>query len=315
MGDKFNVKEIFKLLIVLSVILLLSLMFPSNQSSQYASEQGTIWSQQDLFAETDFEILKSSEDLEDEAQQLSAKILPFYKSNETQTSKSVESISKNLITAFPTLQTQKDPLQKLLSDFYKRGVVDTKASASSYEIDVNGNRKRISNDALYSKSEFNSALQREIARFGLNDSERGSIDVIKFIVPNKILDQKAYQEKLKVAKENIPQVESIVKEGELIISKGEQISELTSKKLMAYNAHQSKQGFSGNQNWIRFLGFLILTCLIIGALIFYLRKYFPLIDDKIKSLVFVMMWPLLMGFLVFAVIKVGLRSLCMLSLY
>jgi len=301
MGDKFNVKELLKILIVLTVIVLLSLMFPSNKSNQYESSPGTIWANQDLFANEDFEILKSPEDIEKEASQLSSKILPFYKSDESQTEKSVQDITQYLTDSFGALKGQEASVKSLIGNLYKRGVLDIRASAPAYETVVNGNKKRIANDAVYDKTEFNAAVQRELSNFGLKQADRNKIDIVKLIKPNKIFDQKSYQEKLKVAKENIPQVESIVKKGELIISKGEEIDFVTSKKLNAFNAQQAGEGFSGIQNWIRFLGFLILTCLIIGALIFYLRKYFPTIDDKIVSLVFVMMWPLLMGFFVYAI--------------
>ena len=91
--------------------------------------------------------------------------------------------------------------------------------------------------------------------------------------------------------------ETIAK-GTQLIKKGQIIDKPT---LTALRANQKV--ISENRlipaNWLNFVGYLILTCLAIGALMLFCRLECPEVYDSIYSLAFILMWPVIFALLVF----------------
>ena len=93
-----------------------------------------------------------------------------------------------------------------------------------------------------------------------------------------------------------------IKEGTQIIANGQIINKPT---MMALRAHQV--AVDNNTlipaNWLNFGGYLLLTCLAIGALILFCRIEFPRIYTSLNSLTFLLIWPVLFALLVYFIEK------------
>lgn len=90
--------------------------------------------------------------------------------------------------------------------------------------------------------------------------------------------------------------------GTQIIANGQVINKPT---LMALRAHQ--EAVDNNTlipaNWLNFIGYLLLTCLAIGALILFCRMEYPEVYSSFNSLAFLLIWPVIFALLVYFIEK------------
>lgn len=84
--------------------------------------------------------------------------------------------------------------------------------------------------------------------------------------------------------------------GDLLIKKGEKISPFKNKLLKGYLGQDL--GFKGKR-YIYFLGYFLLTAMILGALVLFSIKYFPKITQTNSGVLFLVVWPVLFSFIVF----------------
>ncbi len=87
-------------------------------------------------------------------------------------------------------------------------------------------------------------------------------------------------------------------EGDLIVSNGEIVTESIARAVER-NLEQDDPGLL--DTWVYFLGYFLLTILILGALILYTIKYYPEIIHSISGVGFLLLWPVLFSLLVFLV--------------
>lgn len=92
------------------------------------------------------------------------------------------------------------------------------------------------------------------------------------------------------------------KPGDVIISKNQKIRPNTVTILDEYLGPQiAKSGIFSAKRIIYFIGYFLLTALIIGALLIYAAKYFPEIFKSIRGVLFLLVWPVIFSLLVFLV--------------
>jgi len=92
------------------------------------------------------------------------------------------------------------------------------------------------------------------------------------------------------------------KQGDIIISRNQLVKSSNAQILKEYYAPQmSESSFFSSDRLIYFLGYFLLTALIIGALLVFAQKYFPDIFDKTSGVLFLLLWPVLFSLLVFLV--------------
>jgi len=296
-----KIKEGVKIFIVLSVIVLISLMFPKSLKENNNVSEGDIWEQKDLYAPLNFEVEKPIDVLEEEKKAVRKTVLPVYV---FEANAEVQVISELLIYLSPKILEVKNNesyFQEQVSKYFNKGIIDQSPDSKFIELERLGKRSRVLSNSLIELDKLDSYILDELSKLGVQTSRLNSLDFKKILKPNYIFNKSSYENKLQQALANLPNVESIVKEGELIIEKGSIVDEATFRKIQGLNAKLKDQSSSSYQRYLTFFGYLILTCLIIGALIFYLRLYFPSIDDKLNSLLFILIWPLIFAFLVYMV--------------
>ena len=88
--------------------------------------------------------------------------------------------------------------------------------------------------------------------------------------------------------------------GDILVRKGEQVTSSMYKLLNQYFAQPVD--FTG-QRYIYFLGYFLLTAMILGALVLFSIKYFPQITQTTSGVIFLVIWPVLFSFLVFLINK------------
>lgn len=89
-----------------------------------------------------------------------------------------------------------------------------------------------------------------------------------------------------------------IPKGTKLVSNGQIIDKSTLVLLRANDAQLSSSRLIPS-NWINFAGYLLLTCLAIGALILFCRIEYPEVYDSVYSLTFLLMWPVVFALLVY----------------
>ncbi len=99
--------------------------------------------------------------------------------------------------------------------------------------------------------------------------------------------------------DSVIQSKVLYKKDGLIVSNGQYVTQALSQTLEQYlsDRHHQDAWFSP-QRLVYFLGYFILTTLIIGALILYAFKYFPESCRTLQGVIFLIMWPVLFSVLV-----------------
>jgi len=298
---KFNIKDALKLLFVLAVIFALSFLFPAKRNSVNVQKQGEIWKGADLYAPFDIPVRKSDEQLKKEKAKLSNSIPAVYTKANASEGVMLESLVSDLGTAIPEISSYKDFLAGKLAEEFKKGIVSKKEGSPKFELLIDSGSKVIESSEVYDVAEFSQFLKNELMKIGVAETTLASATLESVIKPTFNYNDSEHKKRIQSAISKWPLSDGIVKKDEKIISKGELVDEYTYRKLVSFN-EKSGQGSKGIDNyWVVFAGYLLLTCLIIGVLMFYLARYFPEIDDNLGSLVFILMWPLLFGFLVYAI--------------
>jgi len=298
---KFNLKNALKLLFVLGVIIALSFLFPAKRNSVNVQKQGEIWTGADLYAPFDIPVRKSEAQLKDEKSKLSASIPAVYSKSNASEGIMLESLVTDLTNAIPEIASYDEFITGKLSDEFKKGIINKKEGSVKYELLVDSGSKTLEAKAIYDVAGFNKLLKNELLKIGVAETTIESASLASLIKPTFIYNDSEHKKRIQSALSKWPLNDGIVKKDEKIISKGEVIDEYTYRKLLSLE-EKSGQGSKGIDNyWVMFAGYLLLTCLIIGVLMFYLARYFPQIDDNLGSLVFILMWPLLFGFLVYII--------------
>ncbi len=123
----------------------------------------------------------------------------------------------------------------------------------------------------------------------------------EIIQPNLILDQEVKDKFVQNQLEKISSNSGMVAEGELIVPKDGLITEEVYQKLTSLRDHHEQEARGTGSNWLVFGGYLLLTSLIVGIYLIYLQYYNRRIFASWRKLLFMLMWLLLFGYLVYLV--------------
>lgn len=89
--------------------------------------------------------------------------------------------------------------------------------------------------------------------------------------------------------------------GDILVKTGQNIDKRTYQVISDYLGPEIKEEKLFSGRYIYFIGYFLLTALIIGALILYSLKYFPEITQSVSGVLFLVIWPVLFSALVFLV--------------
>ncbi len=110
----------------------------------------------------------------------------------------------------------------------------------------------------------------------------------------------------------VPPNRGLVEKGELIISKGSIITEPIFQKLRSFEREYEADPDNQRTRTGVFLGYVLLTALLIIFFFVYLRYFFPVVYGRLGKLIFVLMWIVLYAFLTAFLDRSGILSLYLL---
>ncbi len=311
------------------VVLLISFLFPNNVKFKYNYTESQPWTYSSLKSAFDFPIMKSKEEIEKETTKLKGTLHPYYELNRSIVTKNKQQFQSNIDAvlnqpgADSTYVEVKSNLSKylqvgnqILDTIYKGGVlkVDPLHQNKNKDFIINildnntTNKRKIG--TFFTSSTLNQTLVNMLSNCGLSNCFFLKEPLQELFEPNLFYrDSITVQLHEQALQNDITYSRGIVKKDQLIVAKGGFVTKEIYQQLESYKkAYEEKITQDKSANWI-FLGYLLLTSLIIGVFIGFVKVHNPEIWNNTRQWLFLLMWILIFSYAVYLSVKSGVISL------
>ncbi len=262
--DKFSrLKTVIPLVIVFVAIFA---ALPRTSKFPYDYRKGKVWKYETLFAEFDFPVYKTAEELREERSAAAVEITPYFKFS--------EQIANKNISAAESLELGKlrSAVVSGLRAIYAKGVIadesdlgaDGVPESEVIYLQKNKRAYKMPFTEVYTRTGARTKLLADLGTLsGDNlDSLFRASGAYELIVPNVIYDAQTTELVNADAVESISPTSGYVSAGQVIVSKGEIVTSEIEQMLDSY-----KREFEANVGYIGPLALLLLGNFIIAAAI------------------------------------------------
>ncbi len=305
---------LYKFLLIIICAGFIVYFFPKSGKFKYEIQKGFPWQYENLYADEDFAILKSADELAQEQEQIKSQSAIYYEYDQAVINKVLALYDSNFNKAFPdtlsytsTKQELKNYGKNLLSTFYKNGVVKDKPVYNSGRLIYlkRGNEVSEMNfDNITVLSDMPDALSDAIQSSLYSEYSNRYLQVyFDGLEANIKLDEVLTQETLDLELSSISKTHNIVPKGSIIINRGELVEGENLQKLLSLKQKYESQNISESRyNWVLF-GYVLLVLLALVMLLLFIRTYRPSVFLNNTKVTFVFFNVLLMVLLTTIVIK------------
>jgi cyclic-di-AMP phosphodiesterase PgpH len=302
------------LLIAGACVVWISLLFPQSGRFRYEFQKGYVWSYQDLLAPFDFAILKSSEEIEADKERAKNEVVPYYrintvngenaklraKSDLKQWLKNQQSIDTsdlilwelNIVLENKIDELSETPIGELREEDQQTQEINivkgnsVKTIPAERVVSVDQMRNNINQWSPEAPEEYRAAIRDIISNY---------------VTSNLSFDQELTQQAFNESLNQVVDREGLIRKGDLIIPQGAVVTDEHYKVLSSLKRQYEREVLEEHSHFWRFLGFLLLTLLIIGVYLLYLWNHHKkLLKNPIK-LSFLFMWFFVFSYLVYII--------------
>lgn len=284
---RYRYQVIYRVLITLLTMAIIVISLPKTVRFNYQYVQGLPWSYSDLIAPFDFAILKTSEELKTEKEQILEQLLPFYSFSQAQSDSMFVVLNTTFDEKWKVRYPELDAIAKartfqVVSELFKtvinRGIISTKdiAKGKDYIIILTGNKaNRVSAKSVFTLQTAQKYFQTEIANaIGVN--KEFALEVLQtnlFINLSYNSETTAKEEERLLSQLSL--THSLIQKGERIIAKGELVTASNFQVLYSLE-NEFNQQFGGSKKFKGVLfGQSLLVLLTIGLLIAFIWYFSP----------------------------------------
>ena len=266
----------------IALFLILVFILPTSPKFGYEYRKGSEWNYETLYAQFDFPILKTEEQIQEERSRSVSSVIPYYKYSE-------DVVNKNLRAA-EALSLGKDAALKpaivsAIRDIYAQGVVpDEGVKVDKNAADLSGEVLYVQKDKravkmpvteVYKQSDAKSKL---IAGLGATyksynlDSIFKANSIYDLIVPNLVYDKQTTEVVHAESGTFISPTQGFVNAGQLIVSNGEIVTAEIAQMLDSYKVeYEANMGYATSRP-MQWAGNVLLSLVLV--LILFLAVYF-----------------------------------------
>lgn len=316
-----------KYLLVAGVVAFITFLFPNNAKFKYEFDKGQPWRYEDLRAPFDFAIRKPADEVEAEKKVLRENFTPFYELNLEVIKEKKRSLAGEFDHQLELVREEgqfedvvrkpDDYLQfgkRFLENLFQRGILvlapEHEGKGDDFVINVvRGNTTQ--------PQTVGNLLRVEEAKELLSDSLPSSpLAEPEFLYPileglispnltyNDTLSRKILEEELS----KVPAYRGRVSKGQLIVTKGAYITDDIYQKLLSFRAQYEEEITQKQSYWGVFVGYLLLSTLVIGVFLLYLRLYARPVFSSFNKLIFILLWLVAYCYFVYVVEQVDALS-------
>jgi putative nucleotidyltransferase with HDIG domain len=322
LGDTLTrLPNFFRILLVVGVVVVISLLYPSDLKFKYEFERGQTWRYEDLYAPFEFPILKTQEELARERADALETLTPVYRIDPEVArrrkdrylaafDRELENLERSDNPPFTDVTRRPERYRiyglEFLDRRYDRGIIsprdeDQADPANQVITIVNGSEIREQTLAnIFTQAEARELLADSLPYTQLREPEFIYPLLEEQIVPNLFYSDSLTSELRRQALAAIPSARGLVEKGELIIARNSVITDEIYQKLVSFRAgYDDAVTLSGSYLGV-LAGYALLTLLIVLVFIVYLRYFAPTVYARFPKLTFIILWPVLYAYLVYA---------------
>ncbi len=319
--------SVFRYLMVLGVVVFISFLFPNNLKFKYQFEKGRTWQYEDLEAPFDYAIQKTKEEVQADMEALEKDFAPYYnldsnllarkkKAFQTSFEEQLQSVRED--PQFKDVKNQPNKYldfgYEFLENIYQTGVIELAPEhaekGKDFVINVlSGNKThRQTLENFMTLPQAKNKLSDELPYSKLAEPDFLLPILDELIEPNLRYDAALTTRLKKDLEASVPKTRGKVQKGEVIINNGALVNEENFQKLISLREQYEKQlTESKPRQWI-FLGYFILTSLIIGVFMLYLRFHSFDVYKSSTKMLFIFFWLALYSYLVYLVENISILS-------
>ena len=308
-----NQSLLYKGFLFLITLVCIVYLFPKGGIFKYEFEKGELWQYDNLYAPFDFAIKKSSEEIEEEKQQIENNTIPYFTYNTEIYEAAVDQYDKAFATYLKTLN-QSSAAEKsrlfgriILNEIYRYGILE-----ESYGYDEKkqlflnkGNKAiAISYGQVLKPAEVAKLINSKIENSEYAKFESGFTALFyDLIKPNVSLNTKLTQSTLQNELDKVLTIRGSVSKGSRIIGKGEIIDENRLKILESLKSEYESQVWNEKNTYWSIFGYSILVALALLMLLLFIKKYRPEIFVNNTQITFIFFNIMIMVLITTMVVK------------
>ncbi len=304
-----QVSSLTKYLIAAGVVAFISFLLPNHIKFKYNFENEQVWRYDDLYAPFDFAIQKSNDEIDGAKELVKGKFTPFYTFDDNQlveqTSAFQRAFDAKIVSIegdsslYADVKKRPDAYMNLgkmtINNYLKKGLIDLQKEHAEQPGDFQVNL--IKGNAT-TKVDPKKYISIQKAKSDLSDTLIGRLKDSDFLLdilaqnikPNIIYDDTLNKKMLQAELDKIVSSRGMVKKDELIVQKNDPITPEVQQKLTSFKS-KYVQDVSRNRNSLFiFIGYILLTSLIVGVLLWYLRFNANYVFDNFRHYIFIMLW-------------------------
>lgn len=316
-----------KYLMVAGVVAIISFLFPNDVKFKYEFDKGQRWRYDDLRAPFDFAILKPEEEIEKERQRVRQNFSPYYEWKAEVGEEQLALFKDRFEAQLEDVKEEgqfDDVLQRperylqfgrnLLGNLFQRGILKRapphQGEGEDFVINVvrgNTTQPRTIGNML-DPAAAQALLSDSLPYSRLAEPEFLYPMLEASIVPNILYNDTLSERLLKEDLSQIALYRGRVSKGDLIVTEGGYITEDIYLKLRSFK-EKYREEVTAQQSYSGVLtGYALLSTLIIGIFLLYVKAYAAPVFSRFNKLVFILLWLIAFSYLVYAVEQVSLLS-------
>ncbi|HKK75881.1 MAG TPA: HDIG domain-containing protein [Saprospiraceae bacterium] len=315
-----GVPKFFRYLLILGVVGFISLLFPNSVRFEYEYEKGQSWRYETLTAPFDFAINKPGQQLETELQQAMDDYHPYYERLPEVDNRSIQDFQGSFDQRLDDL-SENEQFQDLrrrpnrykrfgtnfLEQYYQVGIIKTleahQTADKPFLINLfnEADLSTVPLNRFYEVEEVKQALNDTLAKSSLEDTDFLLPLLQERIIPNIVYQDSISQSIQEEIAQGISPTQGMVRKGELIVNRGDNINDQVYQKLLSLEKQYENNMMANRSRLLIFIGYFLLTSLIIGVFVLYLINFASDIFNSTVKLIFIFMWLVLYSYLVTAV--------------
>ncbi len=316
-----------KYLMIAGVVAFITFLFPNNAKFKYEFDKGQPWRYDDLRAPFDFAIRKPAEEVEAEKKKLRENFTPFYELNLDIIKDRKRSLAGEFDHQLELVQGEgqfEDVVdrpekylqfgKRFLENLFQRGILQLAPQHQDKGEDfvinvVRGNTtqpRTVGN--LLKVDEAKELLSDSLPYSNLAEPEFLYPLLEGLISPNLTYNDTLSQKILEEELSKVPVFKGRVSKGQLIVTKGAYITDDIYQKLISFR-QQYEEEVTQKQSYLGVLGgYFLLSALIIGVFLLYVRLYAKPVFASFNKLIFILLWLVAYSYLVYVVEQVEALS-------
>lgn len=297
--EKINLPRRFRVYVpLIALFVFLVFMMPKSPKFSYDYKKGSPWMHETLIAQFDFPVLKTEQQLQQEREQASLNVIPYYRKDARVAARAERQLAS---IDFGSQVEAKNKLPQTLDFIYSKGVL---SPASEHNVNRDANPEGVmyvQKDRRAAKVSVAEVFTLAQAENLMRDAYESSVDscnvdslysalgLASLIVPDLTFDQQTTDLIQEESVNYISTTQGVVRVGQVIVSNGEIVTAEIEQLLDSYKAeYNSSIGYGGNVA-LQWTGNVFVSLFLV--LVLFLAIYYcnPLIFDRYNKYLYLLL--------------------------